>query len=73
MSSEEPDRLYEKIRQIQKGLDETNLEIFANTEQIAQLLRDIASLEEKNRELRLKASHRAGQIEGLSDARWLRK
>lgn len=73
MSSEEPDKIYEKTRQIQAGLDETNLEIFANENQIAQLLRDIASLKEKNRELRLKAAHRAGQIQGLSDSRWLRK
>lgn len=73
MSSEEHDRIYEKIRQIQEGLDATNLHIFGNMEQIAQHLRDISKLEEKNRELRLQASHSAGQIQGLSDARWLRK
>lgn len=73
MSSEEPDKLYEKIRQIQEGLNEVNLQIFGNTEQIAQHLRDISELEEKNRELRLKASNYSGQIQGLSDARWLRK
>lgn len=73
MSSEEPDKLYEKIRQIQEGLDETNLHIFGNMEQITQHLRDISELEEKNRELRLKASNYSGQIQGLSDARWLRK